>query len=300
MRLRRFSFLLASGALAALTMLGLACSGSGGSAEPPKEPTLPAEPAPPPVAPSAAPAAPAAPSAEPTAAAEPPKEPAPEAKPACPKGMALVPGGTFTMSPPKREVTVDAFCMDVSEATADEYTACVKSKQCNADFIKCAPQATYETEGKGDHPINCVDFPQAEAYCKAQNKRLATDAEWEWAARGGAEGRKYPWGDDKPSEHACWSGASLHTGTCAVGSAPKGDNPFGIHDLAGNVFEWTSSNADAKGESRVGRGGSWKDGDPSMLRAARVGSFKTTYRCGFLGIRCVTAAPPGAEAAKSQ
>lgn len=209
--------------------------------------------------------------------------------------MALVPGGTFTMSPPKREVTAGAVCMDVHEVTAVEYAACVKDGKCNASFLKCAPQATYEVEGKANHPINCVDFSQAEAYCKAQNKRLPTDTEWEWAARGGEEGRQYPWGNDKPTEHACWSGKTLHTGTCEVGSATLGDSPLGIHDLAGNVFEWTSANADVKGESRVARGGSWKDGDPGMLRSARVGSFKTTYRCGFLGIRCVTDAPEGAK-----
>jgi len=201
--------------------------------------------------------------------------------------MALVPGGSYTMSPPKRNVTVAPFCMDQSETTADEYAGCVKAGKCNADNLKCAAQATYEASGMGNHPVVCVDFTQAEAYCKAQNKRLASDEEWEWAARGGPAGHRFPWGDEKPNGKACWSGESPLTGTCAVGAYPAGDSPQGIHDLAGNVFEWTTSRLDAKSPDRVGRGGSWRDGVPEALRASRPGGFKVTYRCGFLGIRCV-------------
>ncbi len=260
-----------------------ACSGAG--SEPASPPPVAAVPSPPP--PSAAPPAPPPPAAPiPTAtaavAAEPPKPVSP-----CPPSMALVPGGTYTMSPPKREVTVAPFCMDLSETTADEYSACVKAGNCNADNLKCAAQATYEASGMGNHPVVCVDFTQAETYCKAQHKRLASDEEWEWAARGGPAGHAYPWGDE-PKGKACWSGDSPLTGTCAVGAYPAGDSPQGIHDLAGNVFEWTTSRLDKKGLDRVGRGGSWRDGVPEALKASRPGGFKVTYRCGFLGIRCVS------------
>jgi formylglycine-generating enzyme required for sulfatase activity len=192
-------------------------------------------------------------------------------------------------------VTVGALCLDVNEATAEEYGACVKGGKCSTEQLKCAPQATYETAGKGNHPINCVDFSQATAYCKAQNKRLPTVEEWEFAARG-ADARVYPWGNDAPSDQVCWSGKDVHTGTCPVGATAKGDTPEGVHDLAGNVFEWTTSKNDAKTDVRDGRGGSWKDGAPELLRAGRPGAFKITYRCGFLGIRCALDAPSGAEA----
>jgi formylglycine-generating enzyme len=231
----------------------------------------------------------AAPSASATASAPPAEE-----KKACPGEMALVAGGKLAMGTPKKDVTVGAICLDVHEATADEYAACVKAGKCSDTQLKCAPQATYGVAGKGNHPINCVDYAQANAYCKAQDKRLPTPEEWEFAARG-PEGRTYPWGNEKPSAQACWSGADLHTGTCPVGVTPAGDSPEGVHDLAGNVFEWTAPAVETKSTSRGGRGGSWKDGTPDLLRAARQGGFETKYRCGFLGIRCATAAPAGAS-----
>jgi sulfatase modifying factor 1 len=264
----------------------VACAGADVPPAPPSPP--PAPPAPTAsVAPTAAAptvVAPAAPTASAVAVTEPPKPASP-----CAAGMALVPRGTYTMSRPKREVTVGALCMDLNETTADEYAACVKSGKCSGQSLKCAGQATYETPGKGNHPINCVDFAQAITYCKAQDKRLASDEEWEWVARGGAAGHAFPWGDDKPNGKACWSGESALVSTCPVGATPAGDSPQGIHDLAGNVFEWTTSRNDKSGTFRIGRGGSWRDSAPDGLKASRSGpGFEVTYRCGFLGIRCVT------------
>ena len=245
--------------------------------------------------PTTVPIASATPSATPTAA--PIATPAPAEKKGCPAGMALVPGGKITLGAPKHEVTIGSICVDVSETTADEYAACVKTGKCSTDFLTCAPQHTYGTEGKGNHPINCVDFAQATSYCGSLQKRLLTNEEWEYTSRG-SEARPYPWGADKPTDQLCWSGVTLHTGTCPVASSPKGDSPQGIHDLAGNVFEWTTKKDDARTPTRDGRGGSWKDGTPELVRPARPGSFETTYRCGFLGIRCATDAPPGATAEK--
>ena len=244
--------------------------------------------------PTAAANAPNAPNAPPTAAPTSSAAAPPPPAPACAAGMTLVAGGTFKMDLRKDPVTVGALCVDTTEVTASSYAACVKAGQCSADNLKCAPQATYEAEGKGDHPVVCVDFTQATSYCKAQSKRLPSDEEWEWAARGGAEGRMYPWGNKTPKDQVCWSGVQTRNGTCPVGSLAAGDNPQGIHDLAGNVFEWTTTRNDAKTKVRVGRGGSWKDGLPEFMRASRPGGFEVTYRCGFLGIRCVTEAPPGA------
>ncbi len=244
--------------------------------------------------PTAAPVASVAPTAAATAA---PVAPPPAEKKGCPAGMALVPGGKMTLTTPKRELNVASICVDVSETTADEYAACVKTGKCSTDFLTCAPQHTYGTEGKGNHPINCVDFAQATSYCAAQSKRLLTNEEWEYTSRG-AEARTYPWGNDKPSDQLCWSGVSLHTGTCPVASSPKGDSPQGIHDLAGNVFEWTTKKDDARTPTRDGRGGSWKDGAAELVRPARPGSFETSYRCGFLGIRCAINAPADAVAEK--
>ncbi|KYF62259.1 formylglycine-generating enzyme family protein, partial [Sorangium cellulosum] len=216
----------------------------------------------------------------------------------CPDGMARVPGGSFVMGPLKVKATVGDLCMDRTEVTAASYAACVKAGKCTDTLANCAKEAsTYGVAGKEEQPMVCVDFAQAQAYCAAQGKRLPRDDEWEWAARGGEEARPYPWGGEAPKDQLCWSGGgAVRKTACDVGSFPAGANPQGIQDLAGNVFEWTTSANDGGGKMRVARGGSWRDGIPPLVRTARPGGFEVTYRCGFLGIRCVTEpAAPAAE-----
>jgi formylglycine-generating enzyme required for sulfatase activity len=223
-------------------------------------------------------------------------EPPPAPKSPCPPNMAFVKGGSYKMGFLKNEATVGDLCLDTTEVTAKEYGACVDAKKCNDSWVNCAPESTYKKEGKEDHPMVCVDFQQAVDYCTAQGKRLPTDEEWEWAARGGPEGRVFPWGNDEPSDQLCWSGKGARKGTCSVKEHPGGASTQGLLGLAGNVFEWTTNRMDSKGKDRVGRGGSWRDGLPNMMRSDRPGKFEVTYRCGFLGIRC--AAAPSAEGAK--
>ncbi|XXY50050.1 SUMF1/EgtB/PvdO family nonheme iron enzyme [Sorangium sp. So ce269] len=247
-------------------------------------------------------ATPAPAGAEPVAAqagVEPAAASAAPAKPSdgCPDDMARVPGGSFVMGPLKVKATVGDVCMDRTEVTAEAYAACVKAGKCTDTLANCAKEAsTYGVAGKEKQPMVCVDFAQAQAYCAAQGKRLPRDDEWEWAARGGEEARPYPWGGEAPKDQLCWSGGgAVRKTACDVGSFPAGASPQGIQDLAGNVFEWTTSANDANGKMRVARGGSWRDGIPPLVRTARPGGFEVTYRCGFLGIRCVT--EPAATAA---
>ncbi|MEZ4298643.1 MAG: SUMF1/EgtB/PvdO family nonheme iron enzyme [Polyangiaceae bacterium] len=239
-----------------------------------------------------APGQPCVPDAQPAPTAS-----APPAQGPCPAGMALVKGGSYKMAFLKREATVADVCMDIHVATAKEYEACVDKKKCNTNLvIGCPETSTYKVAGREDHPMVCIDFTQATDYCSAQGKRLPTEEEWEWAARGGEKANQYSWGNDEPGDIACWSGVTPRKGTCPVTAHPKTATPDGIMGMSGNVFEWVTRPVDVKIKGRAGRGGSWRDGLANVLRVDRPGSFEVTYRCGFLGVRCV--APPAATPAK--
>jgi formylglycine-generating enzyme required for sulfatase activity len=211
----------------------------------------------------------------------------------CPSEMAPLPGGTFLMG---YATTVTSFCLDRKEATVAEYGACVRSGACapapvtaSWDGISDAQRATWSAWCNGaradraDHPINCIAWSAADAYCRAKGKRLPTDAEWEWAARGGPKGLVYPWGYEAPGARACWSQPAKREGTCPVASFPGGDGIGEIHDLAGNVWEWTSS---AIGNGRVQKGGGWNDTRPANLRVARSLEGDASFRGPNVGFRC--------------
>lgn len=261
-------------------------TGQGSAEAPPAAPVAPSTattgPAPAPSGPAAASAAPPA-----ATASAPPAPPPPASK--CPAGMAEVPGGKFKSSYYRLEMSVEPFCIDRNLITADEYKACVDSGKCDKSAVHACDPSTWEIADRGKMPMICVDFMQAERYCKAQGKRLVSDLEWEWVARGGDEARTHPWGNDAPADQLCWAGKEKRTTPCPVASYPPG--PYGIHDLVGNVYQWTTTTNDSVSSFRGGRGGSWKDASPELVTTKHRSGFKNTYRCGFLGIRCATAVP---------
>ena len=196
-----------------------------------------------------------------------------------PGRMARIPAGTCQVGSndrllneePVRTVTLQSFEMDVTEVTVAEYEICVRAAKCSQ-----APTVRTCNAGKAErqqHPINCIEFTDAKAYCMWAGKRLPTEEEWEYAARG-AEGRVYPWGKAPPGKQLCWNGEGNDAGkgnrtsTCPVGTYPSGDGPFGLHDMAGNVAEYASSGS-GKGGVGVVRGGGFTEFVDQYVNPAR-------------------------------
>ncbi len=267
--------------LVSSTAVGFAL-GACSSAPPPPPPPPPPQAS---VAPPPPPVVTAAPKAEPSATAVASAAPPPPPANPCGDGMALIPAGDFTMTDyakKKVPVSVKAYCLDVNETTAAEYEACVKAGKCSTTALTACDPSTYGKPNADKMPMVCVDFPQSEAFCAAQGKRLPTSEEWEWAGKGANPTASFPWGEGELADHVCWR----KNAPCPIGSFPKGDSPQGVHDLIGGVFEWTTSKTDASSSNRMVRGASWKDFAAELFTTTRQGVFKTTYRCGFGGIRC--------------
>ncbi|MDD5222456.1 MAG: formylglycine-generating enzyme family protein [bacterium] len=232
--------------------------------------------------------------------------------------MAYIPTGEFMMGcnssvdnqcgddgKPYHQVTLDAYYIDKYEVTVAEYQKCVNTLKCDAPKSKSDNQyCNWGYSDRGNHPVNCVDWHDANNYCEWAGKRLPTEAEWEKAARG-TDGRKYPWGNETANCDYMVIGYGGNgcgkDSTWPVGSKPKGASPYGVMDMAGNVWEWVSDWYDSgyygkspsrnpqgpsSGSSRVIRGGSWNYGTGS-LRASGRGSTRWAYRGDNLGFRCV-------------
>jgi sulfatase modifying factor 1 len=272
----------------------------------------------------------------------------------CPSGMVLIRGGHFFMGSdsshpalqyahPAHPVSVDSFCMGTHEVTVRDYDACVASGACEPahdtselrssdsdHVVSSTSRAQHDQQcnvgkpGRENDPINCVSQGQARSYCAFRAGRLATEAEWEFAARGESN-RLFPWGNTQPTadhvnacgkECARWHeevglSSELHgtmydeddgyAGTAPVGSYPLGATSDGVLDLIGNVFEWTSGGlyayersprSNPRGPSNSGsyviRGGNFNSGTPEFsdpaLRFAMAGD---SYSHG-VGIRCAS------------
>jgi formylglycine-generating enzyme required for sulfatase activity len=219
--------------------------------------------------------------------------------------MVLVPPGPFEMGSdngssdeqPVHSVTLDAFLIDQYEVTNADFRQCVEAGNCQAPTTCDFGAPTYEDERKEDHPVVCVSWNQARAYCewRGDETRLLTEAEWEKAARG-TDGRTYPWGEELDCDHAQYR--ECGGGTKSVGNLPAGVSPYGAHDMAGNVWEWVQSEfrnypyrADDGREEinstnvRVLRGGS-SSASGLNVHAALRSSFFPTLTVSNVGFRC--------------
>jgi serine/threonine protein kinase len=203
--------------------------------------------------------------------------------PPAPTGMVYVPGGEFMMGrddgkseaeKPAHKVSVNPFFMDIYEVTVQKYD-------------------NPNNDSKG-YPKVGVNWQQADEYCRKNGKRLPTEEEWEFAARG-TQNFIYPWGND-------WKDGNANIGSQALSEVGKfkGASPFGIYDMVGNAWEWTSNDFKAYPNGKLP-----EDfvGKPN-LKTIRGGSFEstknfatTTYRIGWqatgaanydrTGFRCV-------------
>ena len=240
-------------------------------------------------------------------------EPAPAAEEPLPWGdlpeMILIPAGSFRMGSDRRrnegpvhEVELPAFEIAATPTTNRQY-----AKFCAATGAprpKDPPAwGAYFTEYP-DHPVINVRLTDAVAYCnwlgKEQGRvyRLPTEAEWEKAARGGLEGKIYPWGDEPPDGRAQFGGRAFaweivmhEPQSRRVGCFEP--NGYGLYDMSGNVWEWCSdwympygAPQPRAGVFRVGRGGSWSVEEDGLRCAFRMSLFHTTADF-FIGFRCV-------------
>jgi formylglycine-generating enzyme required for sulfatase activity len=210
----------------------------------------------------------------------------------CPLRMVGIPGGSFTTFS-GAAATIGDLCIDKTEATVNDYASCAIDEKCSKTDTSRGCNAG--VLNAGNQPINCIDWNQATAYCAWAGKRLPTEQEWEWVARNGDKGDKFPWGNGAPSSQLCWDGLGndvgkgLRNATCEVASHPYGVNRWGVHDLAGNVAEWTSSPFLPGVNQYAVRGGSWNDDVADGVAASARAIVGPTTRAAFIGVRCAKA-----------
>ena len=204
--------------------------------------------------------------------------------------MVLVPAGHFLYGDDNERKSLPTFYMDKYEVTVSRYANfLLASARKNPDYWDQASQVN-----AGDRPVIGVDWYHADAYCHQYGKRLPTEQEWEKGARG-ADGRTYPWGNAEPSgRYANYVGKggvdpipdNFYSGLKEVGSYEDGKSSYGIYDLAGNVWEWTSSDDESNDIVKVVRGGYWYD-SPRNLRSATRNVVEPSFQAAVGGLRCV-------------
>ena len=259
------------------------------------------------------------------------------------KGMVFIEGGKFLMGSadgmayerPVHEVEVSSFYIDTHEVTVREFAEFVEATGYRTDAERFGWSAVFDVskqewtkaggadwknpEGDGkapsdDEPVTQVSWTDANEFAKWEGKRLPTEAEWEYAARGGLSGKTYSWGNElRPGGRPVanwWQGSFPDRNTIEDGflrRAPVGSfaaNGYGLYDMAGNVWEWTADWYDANyystspktdpagpatGTERSMRGGSWMCAENFCSNYRVAGRSSATPDSGLnnVGFRCV-------------
>ncbi len=197
-----------------------------------------------------------------------------------PEGMAFIPGGTFLMgsddhqpiAKPRHPVIINSFFMDIREVTNAEYYAfCMAAGHRLPEFW--GMEIYRSGQDFPDHPVVGISHTEASLYADWVGKRLPTEAEWEYAARGGLEGLDFPQSETLDHQLARYNDPQAPPGPVRTGSYPP--NGYGLNDMAGNVWEWVSDwfsetyyeespeknpPGPSHGSFRVIRGGGWHSG----------------------------------------
>jgi formylglycine-generating enzyme required for sulfatase activity len=217
-----------------------------------------------------------------------------------PPGMVLIPAGEFQMGAddgqddePLHTVRLDAFYMDSHEVTNAQYQAFCQAterrlpKFWGMEEFRSGPEFP-------DHPVLGVSWNDAKAYAEWAGKRLPTEAEWEYAARGGLKGQPYPRGAEMDQEQANYRSEG------SVSGGGFSANGFGLYDMAGNVREWVADyygpdyyatsprdnpTGPEKGKFRVVRGGGWYSG-PSCQNVHTRNALRPAWVDFNVGFRC--------------
>jgi formylglycine-generating enzyme len=220
--------------------------------------------------------------------------------------MIIIPEGDFLMGcetgaaneRPVHRVSVDSFAIGRYAVTNRLYCIFLEEAQ------RQAPPGGHDARfNHPDQPVTSVSWFDATAYCEWLREftgkpfRLPTEAEWEYAARGGLIAKQYTWGDDPPQSQVRY-GESWRTGPERIGLRPP--NAFGLYDISENVHEWCADWYDAEyysvspprnprgptaGARRVSRGGSWRH-QIKIARVAARSSISPAYQYSDYGFRC--------------
>lgn len=249
--------------------------------------------------------------------------------------MVRIPGRSFAMGTdegpgyegPVHEARVASFFLHRHEVTNEQFARFVAATRYETEAERFGASLVFEAgtwrveegadwrhprgphtsiEGRGREPVVQVSWNDARAYCRWEGGRLPTEAEWELAARGGLEGARYPWGDEMP--------AGAHLANTFQGDFPRRDsaadgfaerapvgsfppNGLGLHDMAGNVWEWTEDGFDPagygagaapEGGHKVMRGGSYLCAPTHCTgyRVAARGDAEPESAFEHVGFRC--------------
>jgi formylglycine-generating enzyme required for sulfatase activity len=230
--------------------------------------------------------------------------------------LVLIPAGEFQMgsadkASPPHIVYVDEYRIDKTEVSNAQYALCVAEGKCTEPANKRSAfrDSYYDIPEYADFPVIFVGWEQAATYCAWADRHLPTEAQWEKAARG-TDGRIYPWGNtfDGTLLNYCdascqnpWKDPRFEDGyieTAPIGEYARGASPYGVLDMAGNVFEWVADwyepYSEAKqsnptgpesGTDRIMRGGSWGD-DVNHIRVDVRSNINPNSWMDFIGFRC--------------